>query len=104
MELLEQWSYASVVGMLLYLGANSHPEIAYAVHQCACFTHAPKDSHAKAVKRILHYLDGTKDQGVVLCPSKQRTIDCFSDTIFSGQWNAEKPHDPFVCDHILGTF
>ena len=26
----EQWSYASVVGMLLYLGANSFPEIAYA--------------------------------------------------------------------------
>ena len=51
----EQWSYASVVGtMLLYLGANSHPEIAYAAHQCACFTHAPKDSHAKVAKHILH--------------------------------------------------
>ena len=57
----EQWSYASMVGMLLYLGANSHPEIAYTVHQCAHFTHSPKDSHAKAIKHILHYLSRTKN-------------------------------------------
>ena len=38
----EQWSYSSVVGMLLYLAANSQPEIAYTVHQCAQFTHNPK--------------------------------------------------------------
>ena len=30
--------------MLLYLAANSHPEISYAVHQCAHFTHHPKVS------------------------------------------------------------
>ena len=41
LEFTEQWSYSSVVGMLLYLAANSHPEIAYAVHQCARFTHNP---------------------------------------------------------------
>ena len=57
----EQWSYASVVGMLLYLDANSCPEIAYAVHQCACFTHAPKDSQAKAVKRILEWQKRSRD-------------------------------------------
>ena len=34
-EFAEQWSYSSVVGMLLYLAANSQPEIAYTVHQCA---------------------------------------------------------------------
>ena len=98
----EQWSYASVVGMLLYLGANSHPEIAYAVHQCACFTHAPKDSHAKAVKRILHYLNGTKDQGIILHPSKQFSIDSFIDANFAGQWNAEDPHDPHCVQSRTG--
>ena len=49
-EFAEQWSYSSVVGMLIYLAANSCPEIAYAVHQCARFTHNPKASHRAAVK------------------------------------------------------
>ena len=31
----EQWNYSSVVGLLMYLVANSQPEIPYAMHQCA---------------------------------------------------------------------
>jgi hypothetical protein len=34
-------NYASVVEMLLYLG-HSRPDIAFATHQCARFTHSPK--------------------------------------------------------------
>jgi hypothetical protein len=29
------WSYASVIGMLMYLSSNAHPEIQFALHQCA---------------------------------------------------------------------
>ena len=52
----EGFEYASVVGMLLYLANNTRPDIAFAVHQCARFTHAPRLSHAKALKRIIRYL------------------------------------------------
>ena len=52
----ESWSYGSVVGMMMYLAQNSQPDIAYAVHQCARFTHCPKRSHEKALKRIARYL------------------------------------------------
>ena len=48
----EPWSYASVVGMLMYLASNSRPDFVYAVHSCARFTHCPKQIHAKALKRI----------------------------------------------------
>ena len=44
------FSYSSVVGMLLYLAGHSRPDIAYAVHQCARFSSSPKQSHAEAVK------------------------------------------------------
>ena len=44
------WDYARVVGMLLYLASNSRPDIQFAVHQCARFTHNPKVSHGDAVK------------------------------------------------------
>ena len=46
------WSYPSVIGMLLYLASNSRPDIAYATHMAARYTHAPKASHEAAVIRI----------------------------------------------------
>jgi hypothetical protein len=46
----------SVIGMLMYLSNNAYPEIQFAVHQCARFTHFPRNIHAKAVKRICRYL------------------------------------------------
>ncbi len=42
-------NYANVVGMLLYLG-HSQPNISFATHQCARYTHAPKQSHKDALK------------------------------------------------------
>jgi hypothetical protein len=43
-------NYASVVGMLLYLG-HSRPNISFAMHQCARYTHSPKQSHEDALKQ-----------------------------------------------------
>jgi hypothetical protein len=48
----EDWSYASAVGMMLYLASNRRRNIAFAVHQCARFTHSPKVSHEAAIIRI----------------------------------------------------
>ena len=35
-------SYASVIGMMLYLASNKIPDISFAVHRCARFTHNTK--------------------------------------------------------------
>ncbi len=43
----ESWKCSSAVGMMMHLATNAHPEIQFAVHQCAGFTRCPKDSHAK---------------------------------------------------------
>ena len=66
---MERWSYASVVGMLLYLAKNSRPEIAFALHQCARFTHCTKRSHEKAIKRIFRYLRDN-DENVLIIKTK----------------------------------
>ncbi len=74
-------NYASVIGMLLYLG-HSRPYIAFATHQCARYTFAPKQSHKNALKRIGCYLKGTLDKGLILTPSDNLKIDCYPDTDF----------------------
>ena len=90
----EDWEYATVLGMLMYLASNSRPEIAYAVHQCARFTHAPRNSHAVAIKRILRYLQGTRDKGLVFNPSTSLQVDCYVDADFAGLWSIEDEQDP----------
>lgn len=91
-----EWSYPSLVGMLLYLASNSRPDIAFAVHQCARFTHAPKASHEAAVLRICRYLHGTRDEGLILRPSKELRVDCYVDADFAGLFGTEDVHDP-IC-------
>ena len=89
----EEWDYATVIGMLMYLAQNSRPDISYAVHSCARFTHCPKQSHATAVKRIIRYLIGTKDKGLILSPSQTLEVDCYVDADFAGLWSVEDPND-----------
>ena len=86
-------NYASVIGMLLYLG-HSRPDIAFATHQCARYTFAPKQSHEDALKRIGRYLKGTLENGLILNPSDELKIDCYPDANFAGLWNRDEKQDP----------
>ena len=90
----ETYSYRSVIGMLLYLSNTTRPDLAFAVHQCASFSHNPKRSHELALKRIGRYLIGTKDRGMILDPSTKLDIDCFVDADFAGLWGSESPESP----------
>jgi hypothetical protein len=90
----ESWSYASIVGMLQYLQQNTRPDISFAVNQAARFTHAPKASHARAVKQILRYLKGIKDKGMIYRPTGELALDCFVDADFGGLYGHKSPRTP----------
>jgi hypothetical protein len=92
----ESWDYASAVGMAMYLSSNSRPDIQFAVHQCARFTHCPKASHGEALKRICRYLQGTRDKGLIIDPTTDLTLDLYADADFAGLYNHESDQDP-VC-------
>jgi hypothetical protein len=71
----DQWSYhLSVIGKLNFLEKSSHPNLAYAVHNCARFSTDPKICHSQAVKRIGCYLLGTKDQSLIMTPNPRKSI------------------------------
>ena len=92
----EDFNYASVVGMMMYLCNNSRPDIAFAVSQCARYTHNPTELHGMYLKYIGKYLKGTRDKGIILKPSKSSKLDieCYVDADFGGLWNAEDEQDP----------
>ena len=90
----EQWSYPAAIRMLLYLSSNTQPDMQFAVHQVARFSHCPKHSHAQAVKRIIRCLIGTRERGTVFVPDLQQGLDCHVDADFAGLWGHEVEQDP----------
>ncbi|KAL7476717.1 hypothetical protein ACHAW6_002559 [Cyclotella cf. meneghiniana] len=63
---------ATVVGMLLYCCGLTHPDIVFAVHQCAHYTFCPTRHHELALIRVGCYLKGTMDKGLIMSPSDTR--------------------------------
>ena len=90
----QRFSYASIVGMLLYLSNNTRPDITFAVSQVARFTHAPKASHASAVKIILRYLARTPNHGIIVKPNGTYNLQCWVDADFSGLYGKEPEQKP----------
>ena len=95
------FNYARVVGMAMYLCNNSRPDIAFAVHQCACHNFNPTRKHPEYLKRIGRYLIKTRDKGLIIRPCKDQNIldiECFVDADFAGLFNHEDSKDPH-CVH-----
>ena len=77
----------------MYLAGNTRPDIAYAVHQAARFTHGARKLHAAGVKHILRYLKKTKFEGLILKPGKDHRVDCYVDADFGGLFSIEDKQD-----------
>ena len=60
------WEYQSIISLLNYISGSSRPDIAYATHSAASFPADPKASYNKGVKRIINYLKGTKENGLIM--------------------------------------
>jgi hypothetical protein len=98
----ESWSYPSVIGMLLYLSTNTRSDITFAVSQVARFTHGPKQSHATAVKRIVRYLQGTRDKGMIMRPDGTLSVESYSDADFAGLYKVDPMEDPSSAKSRMG--
>ena len=72
LEQKQSWNYHSAVGMLNYLQNSTRPDIAMAVHQCACFNNKPMLNYEQVIKMIANYLKGTSDRGIVYHPDKTK--------------------------------
>jgi hypothetical protein len=62
---MEHKRYQSMVGSLNYLANSTRPDISYAVGQASKVLTRPTQKHICHVKRILRYLNGTRDLGVI---------------------------------------
>ena len=76
-------NYRSLAGALQYL-TFTRPDIAYAVQQICLHMHDPRESHLAAAKRILRYLQGTLDYGLVIPRSSPTQLIVYTDVDWAG--------------------
>ena len=72
--------YREAVGALNWVTVGTRPDIAFAVGQLARFMENLGRIHWEAVKRVLRYLKGTKDWGLVYGGGEARGLEGFTDT------------------------
>jgi len=83
--------YRALVGSLNYLATSVRPDIAFAVSVLARFVNDPSVSHDKALKRLLRYLQGTRDVGITFRkhPEPYVLFTAYSDSDYANAADAK---------------
>ena len=98
--ILEDISYRKLVCSLIYLSLLTRPDISYSVTYLNRFLDKPTKRLWEAGKRILRYLNQTKDLGLVFTKGNSDLIG-YSDADWSGDRSTRKSASGFVC--FFGT-
>ncbi|GJV98077.1 putative RNA-directed DNA polymerase [Tanacetum coccineum] len=75
--------YRQVVGSLQYV-TLSRRDIAFAVNKVCSLQYVTTENHWSAVKRILRYLHGTVEHGMLIRRSSGSTLQAFTDVLWKG--------------------
>ncbi|GAU32405.1 hypothetical protein TSUD_220940 [Trifolium subterraneum] len=84
---VDSTEYRRLIGSLRYL-CNTRPDIAYSVGIVSRYMERPKMSHLSAAKRILRYIKGTMDYGIVFNKPDKRSIELIGYT--DSNWCGDK--------------
>ena len=76
---MEKVPYASAVGSLMYAQVCTRPDIAFVVNALGRYLSNPGLNHWKAVKKVMRYLQGTKDYMLTHKRSDQLEVTGYSD-------------------------
>ena len=79
--------YRIVVDNLNYLENFCRPDIAYATHQCACFSVNPKRQYTKPLHHLERYLTGTMNKGTIYCLKTDKGLEIHVDADFIENWD-----------------
>ena len=77
----------AAVGSLIWLGGMTRPDIANAVRVVARQAHDPAEMHWRAVRKIIAYLNKTKDLGLVFVKDGDRKLSVYVDAEYANKDN-----------------
>ncbi|KAG5868680.1 hypothetical protein JTB14_006567 [Gonioctena quinquepunctata] len=94
--------FRSAVGSLMYLSVATRPDITFAVHFVSQAVSKPRYHHWEIVERILKYIRGTLDYGIVYEPG-ECSLQAFSDSNYAGDLSTRKSTSGFICKMNQGA-
>jgi hypothetical protein len=92
--------YRQLVGSLIYL-TTTRPDLSFVVSFISRFMTAPKVEHWTATKRVLRYVKGTLDFGILYNRSKDPRLCGYTDSDWAGSVDDRKSTSGYVFS--LGT-
>jgi len=93
---MENIPYRQAIGALMHLAVATRPDIAFAVGMVSRYMENPGQAHWTAVKRILRYLQGTKDQGITYNNKNEIKLEGFSDADWGGDRKDRKSTSGYI--------
>ena len=81
---MERIPYASIVGSLMYAQTCTRPDISFAAGILGRYQNNPRLDHWKATKKVLRYLQGTKDHMLTYRRSDHLEVIGYSDSDYVG--------------------
>ncbi|KAL0293731.1 UNVERIFIED_CONTAM: Secreted RxLR effector protein [Sesamum angustifolium] len=88
--------YASVVGSLMYVQVCTRPDIAFAVGMLGRYQSNPGIEHWKAAKKVMRYLQGTKDLQLIYKHTENLEVVGYSDSDFAGCLDTRKSTSGYI--------
>ena len=61
---IKQQQYQGMIGSIIFSIVETRPKVGFATSVASCFAKNPGNQHTEAVKTILQYLKGTRDQDI----------------------------------------
>ncbi len=93
---MQKVPYAALIGSLMYAQVCTRPDIAYIVGILSRFLSNPGLDHWVAAKRVLRYLQRTKDYMLTYRKSDQLEIIGYSDSDFAGCQDSRKSTSGYI--------
>eukprot|EP00268_Persea_americana_P043326 TRINITY_DN4352_c0_g1_i1.p1 TRINITY_DN4352_c0_g1~~TRINITY_DN4352_c0_g1_i1.p1 ORF type:complete len:237 (+),score=16.94 TRINITY_DN4352_c0_g1_i1:1085-1795(+) len=88
--LSDQTIYRKLIGSLVYL-TITRPDISYVVNLVSQFMTQPTRLHLAAVKRIIHYLQGTSERGIFSPAASAMQLQAYCNVDWAGCPNIRRP-------------
>lgn len=95
MEYMRKVPFREAIGSLMFAAIVSRPDIMFAVSQISRFLQNPGQKHWAAVKRILRYLQGTKDVGIVY-NGDTSDLKMYADADFAGDVDSRRSTSGYI--------